>query len=267
MLPYDDLRNSANALWCARQEGRALDPEEIRLPTSEQEATLMQELYLLAAGEPTAGWKIGAASLAAKRSLRLSQPLVGPVLASALFPAPDRQEVAVPAAHVPGYEVELVLEVSRRLGPEGLPYLAEDLEGAISGVRLGVEVMACRLAGGPGKQAPGCLHIADGGGNAALVVGTLKAAPKDLTSLAASLEVEGAAAVEGSLAALPGSPFEMLAIVANQLGARGRALAAGDLVSTGAAALYLGGRPGQRVTARMEGLGSISFTLREPVSA
>ena len=99
--------------------------------------------------------------------------------------------------------------------------------------------------------------VADNGSSAAFVLGTeLKPlAGLDLYTCGMALEVNGAVASVGAGAACLGHPLEAATWLARTV-----MLRAGDIVLTGALGPMVTLAAGDRLTARIGGLGSVSFT-------
>ncbi len=77
-----------------------------------------------------------------------------------------------------------------------------------------------------------------------------------------ALEVNGAVASLGAGAACLGHPLNAAAWLARTLAGIGVGLKAGDVLLTGALGPMVALKPGDQVTAKVGGLGSVGFTYR-----
>lgn len=102
--------------------------------------------------------------------------------------------------------------------------------------------------------------VADNGSSAAFVLGDARRplAGLDLSTCGMALEVNGAIASVGAGATCLGHPLEAAAWLARTVPLR-----AGDVVLTGALGPMVALSPGDRVTARIGGLGAVSFAYGE----
>lgn len=105
--------------------------------------------------------------------------------------------------------------------------------------------------------------VADNASACGFVIGPWQAMPQVLGGLAVTLEIDGAVAAHGNTSSILGDPLQALCSCA-QLAARDhRPLAGGAMVLAGSAIDPFAIRPGQRVGARIEGLGAIGFTASQ----
>jgi 2-oxo-3-hexenedioate decarboxylase len=102
--------------------------------------------------------------------------------------------------------------------------------------------------------------VADNTSAAAFSVGEWQS-PRDLSSLAVSLIVDGTTAKSGSTAAILGDPLLSLVAAARLAEAGGEALRAGWIVLAGAATEAVALRPGMQVCVSVETLGDVTFTV------
>lgn len=107
--------------------------------------------------------------------------------------------------------------------------------------------------------------VADNGSSAFFVLGEHRRPLDglDLYTCGMALEVDGALVSLGAGAACLGHPLEAAAWLARTLAAAGEPLRAGDVVLTGALGPMVAIRPGDRVEAKIGGLGSVSFSYGE----
>jgi 2-oxo-3-hexenedioate decarboxylase len=101
--------------------------------------------------------------------------------------------------------------------------------------------------------------VADNASACAFVLGPWLAPSTELAQRAVTLEIDGAVVASGNTASILDHPLQALCNVARLAARDGRPLAAGSLVLAGSAIDPFPIQPGNRVLARIEGLGSIGF--------
>lgn len=184
---------------------------------------------------PVAGWKVG--YIAPERREPGGDPrLVGPIFAGRIAAA-GAEEVAfgVIAGGFAAVEAEYVFRLARDLPAQPRDWSAAQAAGEVAALHIGVE-----LAGSPLAQinvlGP-CAVVADCGNNAGLLLGPAIADWQDraMETLSCSTWIDGELCGRGGAAALAGGPLTALAFALSRSARCGRALRAGDLITTGAA--------------------------------
>jgi len=127
---------------------------------------------------------------------------------------------------------------------------------AVEGAVPALELIDMRYAG----KAVATDVIADGVYANAIVLGAplSSVAAIDLALEGLVYELNGAIAATNTAAEVMGSPLNSLAWIANQLGARGLGLRAGDVVMSGSVSLLLRPKAGDSVRASFTRLGTVS---------
>jgi 2-keto-4-pentenoate hydratase len=169
--------------------------------------------------------------------------------------------VAADAADFRGVEAELACRIGRDLPARAAPYTVDEAWAAIESVHVAIEYLATRFAD---RRAVSNLAIlADNISNGGFCWG-----PAiedwwriDFLHQPAQLLIDGAVATEAVGGNTAGHPGRLLAWLANHAAARGRPLAAGDIVTTGSHTGLVVAAPGARVTARFPGLGEAELAL------
>ncbi len=102
---------------------------------------------------------------------------------------------------------------------------------------------------------------ADGVGNQALIIGPEidDWQSKELVALPCQILINGEAMAEGR-DGRP-NPTEILVATVNEINARGMTVSAGEVITTGAAAIHVPGLAGQEVTIRFPGIGDVELSL------
>jgi len=159
---------------------------------------------------------------------------------------------------VAGIQVAIVL--ARDLA--GPTITVDDVASAIAHAVAAIEIVDSRIADWKITFAD---TVADNGSSAFFVLGPERRsiAGLDLYTCGMVLEVNGVVASLGAGAACLGHPLEAAAWLARTLAKNGDPLRAGDIVLTGALGPMVALKPGDRVEAKIGGLGSASFLFAE----
>jgi 2-keto-4-pentenoate hydratase len=207
---------------------------------------------LVARGEQVIGWKAGLTGRAAQEATGVYHPVSGFLLADGVYATGD----AVPLSRFAevAVEVEIAFVMKRDLAGPGVTAAAALL--AVEGALPALELVEFRWQG---KPSGGDL-IADGVAANGVVLGQpmTAVAGLDLALEGVVYEMNGQIAATNTAAEVLGNPLNSLAWLANQIGARGLALRAGDLVMSGSISALLRPKAGDVVTARFTRLGSVS---------
>jgi 2-oxo-3-hexenedioate decarboxylase/2-keto-4-pentenoate hydratase len=210
----------------------------------------------VAAGDPVVGHKIGLTAKAMQELLCVDVPDYGHLLASMVFG--DGAELGATKFCAPRVEPEIAYRLHTPLTGPGVS--ADDVRAATESVAPALEIVDSRVAEWRITLAD---TIADNASSAAVVVGDwipIADAPA-LPSVAAELEINGDVVATGTGADVLGDPAEAVAWLANALGEFGVSLQPGHLILPGACTTAPFVHPGQHVTARFAGIGSVSVTF------
>lgn len=191
----------------------------------------VQDLALekrLARGETLVGVKLGLTSRAKQQRMNVDVPLVAWLTDAMVLPAGE----PVPQSRLihPRVEPEIVFVMAERL--EGPGITAASALAAVGSVLGGAEVIDSRYR--DFRFTAGDV-VADNASSGAYVTGPVALPPSelDLTMEAVLVEVDGQVLDSATGAAVLGHPAEALALAANELARRGRAIEAGWVVLTG----------------------------------
>ncbi|GAY18046.1 2-keto-4-pentenoate hydratase [Mycobacterium sp. shizuoka-1] len=205
-----------------------------------------------ARGETLIGVKLGLTSRAKQRRMNVDSPLVAWLTDAMVLPAgePVPQRLLI---H-PRVEPEIVFVMKSRLAGPGVT--AAQALTAVEAVYAGAEVIDSRY-----RDFRFTLTdvIADNASSGAFVLGPVARDPYDidLALEAVLVEVDGKVVDSATGAAVQNHPAEALALAANDLGRRGKAIEPGQLVLTGGMTDALPAGPGSRTTFHFSTLGSI----------
>lgn len=211
-----------------------------------------------AQGRRIVGRKIGLTAKVVQAQLGVGQPDYG-VLFDDMRIANGgllrRDSVLQPKA-----EAEVALVLARDL--EKLDASVEDIVAAADYAVAAIEIVDSRIADWKISFAD---TVADNGSSAFFVLGeeTQPLDGLDLLTCGMVLEVNGAIVSHGVGAACLGHPLNAAAWLARTLAGMGEALRAGDVLLTGALGPMVALNPGDQVTARVAGLGTVDFTFED----
>lgn len=205
-------------------------------------------------GRRVVGRKVGLTSLAVQKQFGVDQPDFG-VLFDDMW-LPDGGTLDPARLLQPRAEAEVALVLARDVTNANAN--EEDIAAATQHAVAALEIVDSRIADWKISFAD---TVADNGSSAAFVLGQqdLPLAGLDLYSCGMVLEVNGAVASVGAGAACLGHPLKAAAWLARTLAAAGEPLRAGDTVLTGALGPMISLTPGDKVVAKIGGLGSVSF--------
>ncbi|MDE2255648.1 MAG: 2-oxo-3-hexenedioate decarboxylase [Betaproteobacteria bacterium] len=207
----------------------------------------------IARGARVIGYKIGLTSLAKMKQMGVNSPVFGCLLdAHAL---PDGGSADTAALIHPKVEPEIAFVLERELkGPDC--HIGAVL-AATAFVLPGIEIIDSRY-----RDFKFDLKsvIADNTSAARFVIGgqPLAIAGADLRTIGIVLERNGESVAFGAGAAVLGNPAVAVAMLANHLAARGESIPAGAVILSGGITEAVAVRPGDNVTLRIHGMGSIS---------
>jgi len=261
-LTPDAVHEAAQILlghWRAVTRLAAL-PDAVRPHDRAQGYAVQAEVARLT-GQPGAGWKIAATSIAGQRHIGVDGPLAGRLLADRMLA--DGAEVSLAGNGMRVAELEFGFRMARALAPRTEPYSVADTLAAVATLHLTVELPDSRFEDFEHAGAPQL--IADFACANRLVVGpaiALDWRARDLSAHAALAYVNGAVVARGSGANVLGDPREALAWIANELRVHAGGLAAGDLVTTGTCVVPVPVREGDDLRADFGDFGTLNVRLR-----
>ncbi|MDE2364562.1 MAG: hypothetical protein KGM42_17935 [Hyphomicrobiales bacterium] len=179
------------------------------------------------------GWKIGATNAGARAMFKLEAPFLGRLY---------RQMTSLSPAGLPAsakfyraYEAEIALVLAADLDAGKGPVDAAAVRAATRAVAPAIEMVGGYVM--PGGENFGHALISDFAGNAHWIVGVEKTdfAALDLEQAPIVFSIDGEEKAVGKGANVDGGPFGATAWLANELAKYGRALKAGEYITTGTA--------------------------------
>ena len=209
-------------------------------------------------GRRIVGRKVGLTAKAVQAQLGVEQPDFGVLFDDMAIP--DGGVLRTSSVLQPKAEAEVAIVLARDLTSPTTT--VADVMAATAHAVAAIEIVDSRIADWKITFAD---TVADNGSSAFYVVGddSRSLDGLDLYTCGMVLEVNGAVASLGAGAACLGHPLEAAAWLARTLAGNGDALRAGDVVLTGALGPMVALTASDRVTARIGGLGSVSFSYEE----
>lgn len=210
----------------------------------------------LAAGETVVGKKIGATSKAVQEAIGVFEPDFG-ILTSGMA-LPDDARIDLGTLIQPRAEAEIAFILKSDLVGPGIT--ATDVLAATDHVRACFEIVDSRITGWDIRILD---TVADNASCGVFVLGDRKVDPRDVDLSLAGMVLEraGEPVATGAGAAVQGSPLNSVAWLANRLGSLGTPCKAGDVILSGALGPMIPVGDGDRLTARIGGIGTCSVTF------
>ncbi|MGE0881009.1 MAG: 2-keto-4-pentenoate hydratase [Acidimicrobiia bacterium] len=207
----------------------------------------------LHAGERIIGAKLGLTSKAKQVQMKVAEPAYGYLFSTGLHPMNEPLDVA--SLIHPRVEPEIVFLMGERLAGPGVT--PADVIAATKAICCGLEVIDSRYAD---FSFTGADVVADNTSEARVVLGPSFVSPVglDLGLIGLLLEVDGDQVATASGAATMGHPADAVALLANWLGTRGKAIEAGWLVFSGGLTAAVPLNAGSHVTATFGHLGAVT---------
>ena len=242
-------------LWQAWQERRQIAalPADCR-PRTLDEAYAVQDGLTASAGLAVAGYKIGATNAQVQARFGVDAPFSGRIFGDYVGESP----LTVPANTVNFYAIEAEFDfvMESALPPRAAPYTRDDVQAAVASVHPAIEVpdsrytdwLSMKAEDLIGDNAIGCMLCLGPAAEGGLA--------HDLAGQPVIVRVNGEVASEGAGSNVLGDPWNVMVWLANHLSARGLALEAGHVVTTGSAADVVQCQPGDTVTADFGPIGT-----------
>lgn len=248
---------AAETLWSAWAEGDLLDglPEELR--PQELGGAYKIQSKIDRFGGKRLGWKLAATGAGGRTALGVDQPLAGPLYTRFKLEPGDSLDFSTIRMHT--IEGEFGLQLVKDLPATGAPYEREAILPALGAFVPAIEVPNTRYL--DHRNAGAVQLTADSALAGFFVLGTPITSfdPESLPGHPIVLHTPNGD-IEGTGAKVLGDPVEAVRWLANELGAHGIDLHAGDTVITGAAAATREPGVGE-VVADFGPLGQVSLNL------
>jgi 2-keto-4-pentenoate hydratase len=252
-----DPQVTARALYEARRTRTPIPPFGKGLG-AEEGYRIQQELValLLADGDRIVGHKVGLTSKPMQRLIGMDSPDYGPVLASTVYPS--GAEVPVSRFIQPKIEAEIAFVLGAPLRGPGVTLL--DAARAVAGVAAAVEIVDSRIEDWRIGLADTIADLASNG--AVATSGRLVPLSNvDPAMVGMILTRNGSIVDTGAGAAALGDPLQVVAWLANTLGAVGVTLEPGHLIMTGALHAAVPMAAGDVFRAEFDTLGAVTVRV------
>ena len=216
-----------------------------------QDAILARKL---ARGARIVGYKAGLTSHAKMKQMNVESPVFGFLVD--YFSVPEGAAIKVSDLIHPKVEPEIAFVLKHALKGPGCHI--GDVLAATDFVMPGIEVIDSRY-----RDFKFDLKsvVADNTSAARFTIGGRAVRPEsvDLRTVGIVLEKNGQPVALGAGAAVLGHPAAAIAMLANQLGQRGKELPAGSMILSGGVTEAIAVAPGDNVTLRVQDMGSVSL--------
>lgn len=204
------------------------------------------------AGERQIGWKLAFGAPAAAAALEIDRPLVGVLMEGGVLE--DGASVAVWSWMSPVLEVEIAAHLRRDVAP-GAAW--DDVRAAIGGLAAAIELVDID---GPRDDIPAMLAVNIF--HRHVMLGAVRDGRSTAEGIGARVLRDGVEiAATDDPSALTGELVEVVRLTAEQLGACGERVSAGDVVITGSVVPPQPIAAGQRIEAHVKPLGTLSLGL------
>jgi len=210
-------------------------------------------------GGQAVGYKVACTNKLAQELLGTDTPFYGRLLSPFVYQSPARLNARDFSMRV--IEAEFSFQLAGDLPREGAPYGRQSVAEAVAAVLPSIEIVDTRYT--VWTEVPLPSLISDNGCNSGWVRGEAAGAWRniDLAAHDVRLIVNGAEKLSGTGSAVLGHPLNSLVWLANTLCEQGKALKAGDLVSTGVCTdIYLA-EPGDHIIADFGTLGTAEVSF------
>ena len=208
--------------------------------------------FWIGQGRDIVGAKIGLTARTVQKQLGVDQPDFGTLFADMAVPDGD----IVPPGRLlqPKVEAEIAFVLNRTPNPNALT--TAELISCVDYALPAIEIVDSRIANWDIRIVD---TVADNASSGLFVLGTtpVTLASLDLRLCGMVLEKNGEQVSFGAGAACLGNPLHALGWLAAKMAEVGRPLKGGDIILAGALGPMVAVAPGDRVEARIEGLGSV----------
>jgi 2-oxopent-4-enoate/cis-2-oxohex-4-enoate hydratase len=255
-LSKDRIAALGDELFDATRDARQLKPLTEREPALTVDEAYEIQLRTVgrrtAAGETVVGKKIGITSKAVMQMLQVTQPDFGHLLSGMAHG--DGGVLEAKRFCQPRGEGEIAFVLRRDLTGPGVNNAA--VIAATDFVMPAFEIVDSRIADWKIRIQD---TVADNGSSAAYVLGdhAVSIRDADLVTCGMVLEKNGEIIGTGAGAASMGNPVNAVTWLANELGRRGIALKAGEVILSGSLSIMFPIQAGDSLRMRMGGIGSV----------
>jgi 2-keto-4-pentenoate hydratase len=267
-IPVSDLMHpknittAADIIWLAWQQEHSIEnlPSVCR-PQSLEQGYAIQAALSARAGQPVAGWKIAATSVAGQAHIAVGGPLAGRLFADRI--SHDKSTIALGAANVMCVaEAEFAFRLAGDLAPRLEPYTQEEVSACVAELYPAIEIPNSRFA--DFVDAGGAQLVADNACAHRFVLGE-KAATGwrdfNLATHPVRLYINDQLVTQGQGSDALGDPRIALTWIANNHALQGEGLRAGQIITTGVCGKPGAIKAGDQVVADFGDFGRVAVTI------
>jgi 2-keto-4-pentenoate hydratase len=261
-VPSTSYQRIADRLATAYAGAGFLEPIASELPAGDIESAYRVQMLQVdawrAAGRRIVGRKIGLTSAAVQTQLGVREPDFGHLLADMVLG--ENEPLPLERLHQPRIEAEIALILGSDL--DFADVCVADVVRATAWVLPALEIVGSRIAG----WNIGILDtIADNASSGLLVLGgpARRIDGLDLVNCEMVMAINGEPKSKGFGHACLGSPLNSAAWLGRRSHSLGRPLRAGELILTGALGPMAPVAAGDRIEARIDGLGTVSTQIAQ----
>lgn len=250
----DALEQLALDLDQAQQQHRAVPQWSGAQPLSLEQAYRVQSRLVALRcdrGDAVIGLKQAFTNRAMMQRMGVAEPVTG--LLCRQMQLADGGTLDMAQVFKPRGEVEVMFKLAQALPADAT---VEQALERVEALAVAIEIVDARYAD---FKFSAFDVVADNASACGFVLGPWLAPSTELAQRAVTLEIDGAVVASGNTASILDHPLQALCNVARLAARDGRPLAAGSLVLAGSAIDPFPIQPGNRVLARIEGLGSVGF--------
>jgi 2-keto-4-pentenoate hydratase len=255
----DEARLVARRFVEARLSATSLDEFPGPIPRDLDAAYRCQDIAIGLWPDEIVGWKVGWIGDEQQRRYG-EERLVGPIFRRSLRIAePDATiEFPVYTGGFAAVEAEYIVRLNRDAPADQMQWSPEEAAVLVGALHIGIEPASSPLA--TINELGPAVVVSDFGNNAGLLLGPeiTDWRSRLAQGMACETFIEGRSVGRGGTARLPKGPLGALAFALARCARRGRPLAVGQYVSTGAATGIHDIRPGESAAIVFDGLGTLN---------
>lgn len=250
----NQLEQLAQGLDRAARECDAMAQWSLAQPLTLQQAYAVQSRVVAlrcARGDAIVGLKQAFTNRAMMQRMGLAEQVTG--LLCRDMELPDGATLDMARVFMPRVEVEVMFRLARPVPPNAT---IEQALAHVDAVAVAIEIVDSRY-----RDFRFSAHdmVADNASACGFVLGPWISPPPELGQRAVTLEIDGAVAATGDTANILDHPLQALCNAARLAARDGRPIVAGSLILGGSAIDPFPIQAGNRVRARIDGLGSVGF--------
>lgn len=251
------IKMIASELYNARETGSLVEQQVITSLTALEQAYQIQAAQIELYKEQIIGWKIGPTNKAKLVTYGIDEPLIAPVFESKCHG--NNASFPIYMNHRPKLEAEIALRLHKNIDAVMVTGGRSAIREAVDAALPAVEVVSFRHQD---PKSTALKVVADGGGNAGVVIGEKSLPFSTLSDLRIDVMVNGEIAATGSTTELLWDDvLDSVAWLAQHPVLQDRGLMAGDTIFTGACTSLVPVEPGQTASVNFEDFDNLTTTF------